>query len=69
MIDRAQQGKGYGRAAMLELIDKMKRESACDAILLSCEPDNEVAERLYRNLGFQKTGEVVEGENVMRLSL
>ncbi len=69
MIDRAQQGKGYGRAAMLELIDKLKRETACAAILLSCEPDNEVAVSLYLDLGFEQTGEVVEGENVMRLSL
>ena len=69
MIDRAQQGKGYGRAAMLELIDRIKRESACPAIMLSCEPDNEVALRLYSGLGFEQTGEVLEGENVMRLML
>ena len=69
MIARAQQSKGYGRAAMLELIDKIKRESDCAAILLSCVPDNGVAERLYLRLGFAKTGEVGEGENVMRLPL
>jgi ribosomal protein S18 acetylase RimI-like enzyme len=36
-------------------------------IRLSFEPNNIVAERLYASLGFERTGEIEEGEVVMRL--
>jgi diamine N-acetyltransferase len=67
MIDKNHQGKGYGRAAMVEAVRRMRAEPGCREIALSVEPENVGAQRLYESLGFRKTGEVVEGEEVMRL--
>ena len=67
MVDARRQGKGYGRAAMLEAIRQMRMEPDCRQVALSYAPANKVAERLYESLGFRRTGEVISGENVMRL--
>ena len=67
MIDRAHQGKGYGRAATLEVIRRLKARPDCRCIRLSCVPANAGAAALYRGLGFRDTGEVEHGENVMEL--
>ncbi len=68
MVDRRFQGKGYGRAAMRLLLDRLRAIPGCDEVAISYEPDNEVARRLYASFGFRETGEVVEGETVARLS-
>ncbi|HYH85539.1 MAG TPA: GNAT family N-acetyltransferase [Pyrinomonadaceae bacterium] len=67
MIDKNHQGKGYGRAAMEEVVRRLRETPDCREVALSIEPENEVAERLYESLGFKKTGEVVQGEVAMRL--
>lgn len=70
MIDERQQGRGYGRGATLEVIEKMKQIAGCREIFLSFVPDNTGAERLYLSLGFEPTGEISEeGEIVMRFDL
>jgi len=68
MIDKNQQGKGYGRAAMREAIRRMRKQPDCREIALSIEPENVTAQKLYESLGFVKTGEVAHGEEVMRLT-
>ena len=61
VIDRHHQRRGYARAAMRTVIDKIRREAPkCGAIGLSYKPANLVAERLYLSLGFEKTGETDE---------
>ena len=67
MIDVEQQGKGYGKAAMLESIRLMSAMPECSEIHLCFVPQNTVARRLYTDLGFEDTGRVVEGEIVFRL--
>lgn len=67
MIDRSHQGRGYGRAAITEAIRRMRERPDCREIALSVAPGNVGAQRLYESLGFVKTGEVVHGEEVMRL--
>jgi diamine N-acetyltransferase len=67
MIDKNLQGKGYGRAAMEEVVRRLRETPDCSEVALSIEPENEVAQKLYESLGFKKTGEVVQGEEVMRL--
>ena len=69
MIDQRYQGQGYGRATMRELIAQLSQQPDCAEIRLSFEPDNVVAERLYASLGFQRTGEIEDGEVVMRLQV
>jgi len=69
MIDAAHQGKGYGRAAMREVIQRISQRPDCDAILVSFEPHNHPAEALYSSLGFEHTGRIEEGELVLRLRM
>lgn len=64
MVGSEYQGKGYGRAAMVALLDKIKAEPDCKQIGISYEPHNEVARKLYLSLGFVETGEIVDGETV-----
>lgn len=69
MVGAEFQGKGYGRDAMLALIERMQALPECREIVLSYEPENSVAERLYESLGFRKTGEIFEGEVVSSLKV
>lgn len=69
MIDQAHQGKGYGRAAMQAIIAQLGERADCEAIYISCAPENEVAQRLYESLGFRKTGAIEDGEIVSRLDM
>ena len=67
MVDKNQQGKGYGRAATEAVIERLRAEPGCRQIVLSVNPSNTNAQALYESLGFVKTGEVAHGELVMRL--
>jgi diamine N-acetyltransferase len=68
LIDKAHQGKGYGRAALADFISFVERQHPeCSEIYLTVHPRNAAAARLYSSLGFVKTGDVIEGEEVMRL--
>lgn len=59
MIDAAYQGRGLGRAAIAETIRFIVRKyPRCEAIKLSCHRDNHRAERLYKSMGFEFTGEM-----------
>lgn len=69
MITAGEQGKGYGRAAMRQLIERMSALPGCRQIFISFEPENAVAEKLYRSLGFVSNDEIFEGEVVFRLDL
>ena len=71
MIDQRHQGRGYGRAAMLLLIDRIRSEmdEQRPRIFSSFEPQNEVAKSLYESLGFVPDGRVEYGEIVYRLDV
>lgn len=70
MIDEKHQGKGYGKAATLEVIERMKQIEDCREIYLSFVPENTGAEKLYSSVGFERTGKISEhGEVVMKFSL
>jgi diamine N-acetyltransferase len=59
MIDARQQGRGYGRAAVIETIRTiLRRYPRCRAVQLTCFRANTNAAALYRSLGFVPTGEV-----------
>ncbi len=66
MIDEKHQGKGFGKAATFEVIENLKQNGVCKEIYLSFVPENEGAEKLYRSVGFERTGEISDGEIVMR---
>lgn len=67
LIDRHQQRRGYGRAAVTALVDWLRREQGAQEIALSYHPSNEVARHLYMSLGFSETDEHEDDEVVARL--
>lgn len=70
MIDAQHQGKGFGKAATLAVIEKMRQIEDCREIYLSFVPENTGAERLYSSVGFERTGKISEhGEVVMKFLL
>jgi diamine N-acetyltransferase len=69
MVARQFQRRGYGRAAMEEIIRRLKAKPDCREVFTSYKPDNDVAARLYQSLGFEDTGRIEDGELVVRLSL
>ena len=52
MIDRKYQRNGYGRAAILEVIRRLKLHPEVELIATSYQRGNETASKLYRSLGF-----------------
>ena len=64
MVAEMHQGKGYGRAALMEVIRRLRAMPDCGRITLSFNPENTRAEKFYESLGFRKTGEVISGEVV-----
>ena len=71
MIASEHQGKGYGRAAMVEVLKMIvARYPRCEAVQLTCFRTNTNAAALYTSLGFAPTGGVDEefGEPNYKLS-
>ncbi len=69
MIDGRYQRLGFGRQALNLLIDHVRTRPGARELLLSYVPDEGSPEPFYASLGFANTGEVHDGENVMRLVL
>ena len=71
MIDRREQGRGYGRAAMERALEYIRRKPFGDSgrVLLTCSPENEPAMKLYRSMGFAETGRRDEDEIELSLTL
>ena len=68
MVMAERQGQGIGRAAMRMLVDEWRSDPEIPTVVLSYEPVNEVAEKLYTSFGFVP-GEISEwGERVARLT-
>ncbi|MFE5559510.1 GNAT family N-acetyltransferase [Streptomyces sp. NPDC056544] len=69
MVDRGAQGQGIGRRALEASLDWIARERRVDVVQLSVEPENARARSFYRAAGFEETGEIDEGEIVLRRTL
>lgn len=69
MIDGRYQGLGFGRQALLQVIDIVRGRPGATEMLLSYVPAEGSPEPFYAGLGFINTGDVEDGENVMRLEL
>ncbi|MEO0986095.1 MAG: GNAT family N-acetyltransferase [Cyanobacteria bacterium J06639_14] len=54
MIDAKYQWQGYGRATMIELLRRLKLHPNVEIIATSYQRENEIAAKLYRNLGFRQ---------------
>lgn len=68
MIDSRYQGLGFGRQALLQVIDHVRGRPGATEMLLSYVPAEGSPEPFYAGLGFVNTGEIEDGENVMRLA-
>lgn len=68
MIDEKEQGKGYGRAALAEII-RYFREQHADIITLSTKESNAAALHLYHQFGFSENGQMNDDEIVLKLRL
>jgi diamine N-acetyltransferase len=71
LIDEKHQGKGYGKAALLEMVRWItERFKECREIRLTVHKDNTAARNLYERFGFRPTGEFFgEYEEVMAFSV
>ena len=68
LIDKAFQGRGYAKAAIAALLERLRQESPCRRVYLSVYGDNAAAIHLYRQAGFSFNGDYdTKGERVMVL--
>ena len=69
MIAGPYQGKGYGRKAIELLVEYVKTRPRARELSTSYVPIEGGPEGFYRKMGFEPTGEVDDGEIVVRLTL
>ncbi|MBZ9889581.1 GNAT family N-acetyltransferase [Mesorhizobium sp. BR1-1-3] len=69
MIDRAHQGKGYGKAALRALLDEIGNLDHIREVSICYEPENEAARHLYRAAGFVEQGIDEDGEMIAVLPM
>lgn len=69
MIDKAEQGRGYGSEAVNRVIDYIRTKpfGTSNRIALTCNKNNSVARKLYESKGFAVTG--IEDEDEIELVL
>ena len=68
LIDKAFQGRGYAKAAIAALLERLRQEYPCRRVYLSVYGDNAAAIHLYRQAGFSFNGDYdTKGECVMVL--
>ena len=66
MIGEPFQGKGYGKRAMLKIIEMItEQHPACERVRLSVVQENSAAISFYKRIGFIETNEMLEDERVM----
>jgi len=69
MIDSRYQNKGYGKVAVLKLLDLIREKYGSTPFYTSFEPENIVAGKLYESIGFSKTGKMLEEEILLKIDL
>ena len=67
MIDKSEQGKGYGQAALQEIIRYFK-ENGVDTVYLSTAPANARGLHVYHKAGFRETG-IIDGDEAVLMRM
>jgi len=68
LIDKRYQGRGIGRAVLTQLVDLVRADGGTE-LLSSYEPGEGGPWPFYQGFGFRPTGQVDDGEIVLRLPL
>lgn len=69
MIDERYQGRGYGGQAIAQVVEHVRGLPGAKELITSVVPGEGSPGPFYQGLGFEFTGEVHEGEQVLRLVL
>jgi diamine N-acetyltransferase len=69
MIDRRQQGKGYGRAALGKALEEIRAIPRVRRVSIRYMPENPVAGPFYASFGFKEVGQDRDGETIAVLKL
>lgn len=69
LIDHRFQGRGYGRATIDAVVDYVRSRPNGEVLLTSCKAGEGSPQPFYLHYGFEKTGEVKWGEDLLRLEL
>jgi len=66
IIDKKYQRRGYGRAALQEILRFLPTiHPHCQKALLTVEKDNLVAQQLYKSMGFGDTGRINKYDEII----
>jgi diamine N-acetyltransferase len=68
LIDEHHQGRGYGREALTRIVEVVRAAGATE-LLTSYVPGDGEPWPFYERFGFEPTGEIEDGEIVLRLDL
>jgi diamine N-acetyltransferase len=67
MIDKKHQGKGYGRDALVRVIESIQESPDWNRITICYMPGNHAARKFYASLGFVETGSDDDGEIIAEI--
>jgi diamine N-acetyltransferase len=71
LIDKNRQRKGYGKQAIEKVIEEIKTmpHGKAERIYTSWVPENIASKSLFESFGFVETGEIDDGEVVVKLDI
>jgi diamine N-acetyltransferase len=69
LIDERHQRQGYGTAALDEVVGYLRTRPGADVLWVSAAQGEGTPQAFYERYGFVATGDVVDGEVVLRLDL
>lgn len=69
MIDERHQGFGYGRKALELVMTHIRSRDKLGYMLTSCVEGGHSPKSFYIAFGFRETGEIIDGETVLRFNL
>lgn len=69
MVDARYQGNGFGRRSLELVIEYVRTRPRAESFILGCVEGEGSAVGFYESMGFHLTGEVEEGEAIMKMPL
>jgi diamine N-acetyltransferase len=71
MIDKRYQNQGFGKEALYKALEYVRTfpEGKAKYCWLGYSPENKVAERLYKKVGFSDNGEIINDEVIASIEL